>query len=65
MEIPILVVARGGSVVNKFEQHSLQGALNLKDFLEQTGEYKEVLMFQRVGAFGPMGEWVEIEGVEC
>lgn len=65
MGIPILVVAKNSSVVNKFEQRSLQCALNLKDFLEQTGDYKQVSIFQRVGAFGPMGEWVEIAGVDC
>jgi len=64
MDIPILVVAKSALTVNKFKQQSIQGALNLKDFLEQTGEYEEVSIFQRVGAFGPMGEWVEMEGVE-
>ena len=39
MAQPLLVVARNTSKLNKFSQDSLQGALNLRDFLEQSGEY--------------------------
>lgn len=51
-------------MLNKFEQGSIQGALNLKDFLEQTGDYLEVLLFQRVGSPGPEGEWVQVGQVD-
>lgn len=65
MNVPILVVARNGTTINKFAQSSLQGAFNIRDFLEETGEYNDVSIFQRVGVFGPLGEWVQIEDVEC
>lgn len=65
MGTQILVVAKGDTVVNKFEQTSIQAALNLKDFLEETGDYKQVLIFQRAGSVGPTGEWVEMPGIEC
>jgi hypothetical protein len=64
MDVPILVVAKSRSALNKFEQRSLQTALNLKDFLEQTGEYEQVSIFHRVGSLGPVGEWIELAAVE-
>ena len=50
----ILVVATGSSALNKFEQNSLQRAYNIRDFLEQTGEYDEVSIFQLRSAEGPL-----------
>lgn len=65
MESQILVVARSSSALNKFKQQSLQDAFNLKDFLEETGDYAEVSIFQRVASVGPIGEWVKLEPIEC
>jgi hypothetical protein len=59
----ILVVAKGKSVVNKFEQGSLLQAFNTKDFLQETGDYEEVSIFQ-LGSAGAT-EWVKLQEVEC
>jgi hypothetical protein len=61
----ILVVARGGSVLNRFEQASLVQALNIKDFLLETGDYEEVSIFQHSPTLGPEKEWVKLQEVEC
>jgi hypothetical protein len=61
----ILVVARSSSAFNKFDQSSLQRAYNMKDFLEQTGEYEEVSIFQLQSSAGPMKEWVKLGELEC
>lgn len=59
-----LVVARSKSALNKFEQSSLQSAFNTKDFLEETGEYDEVSIFQLCSSQGPMREWVKLNEPE-
>ena len=59
-----LVVARSKSALNKFEQSSLQSAFNTKDFLEETGEYDEVSIFQLCSSQGPVREWVELNEPE-
>jgi hypothetical protein len=61
----ILVVARSSSALNKFEQSSLQRAFNIKDFLEETGEYDEVSIFQLCSTDGPLREWVKLNELEC
>ena len=60
----ILVVGRSGSTLNKFEQTSLQSAFNIKDFLEQTGDYEEVSIFQHSSGEGPVREWVKLGEIE-
>jgi len=60
----ILVVGRSGSTLNKFEQASLQSAFNIKDFLEQTGDYEEVSIFQHSREEGPLSEWVKLGDLE-
>jgi len=65
MTSSIMVVAKSDFFVNKFEQPSLRNALNLKDFLEQTGDYDRVSLFQRADDFRPVGEWVEMAELEC
>lgn len=61
---PLLVVAKSDSALNKFEQASLMQALNLKDFLEQTGQYSEVSVYQLSAAEGPTREWVKLQDAE-
>ena len=61
----LLVVAKSRSKINKFEQGSFRGAINLRDFLEQTGEFDEVTIFQLRSNQGPMKEWVALTEVEC
>ena len=65
MAQPLLVVARNTSKLNKFSQDSLQGALNLRDFLEQSGEYDAVTIFQLRAVDGAMKEWVVLSEIEC
>jgi hypothetical protein len=64
MTQPLLIVAKGASKLNKFEKGSLQEAANLRDFLEQTGEFDQVEIFQLRGAEGPMKEWVSLVEIE-
>jgi hypothetical protein len=61
---PLLVVARSTSVLNRFAQDSLQGALNVRDFLEQTGEYDAVTILQLRSVDGAMKEWVALSEIE-
>lgn len=60
----ILVVGKSGSTLDKFEQTSLQSAFNIKDFLEQTGDYEEVSIFQHSPSDGPLREWVKLGELE-
>lgn len=61
----IMVIAKSDSVLNKFGQESLREAVNTKDFLEQTGEYTEVSIFQLLSTDGLMTEWVKLKEIEC
>jgi len=65
MKPKLLVVAKGSSVLNKFEQRSMQEAINTKDFLEQTEAYEEVSIFQLLSSEGPLKEWVKLSDLEC
>ena len=60
MTQPLLVVAKGHSKVSNFEQSSLLGAINIRDFLEQTGEFEEVAIFQLRPNEGATKEWVSL-----
>jgi hypothetical protein len=60
MKPTLLVVARGTSTLNKFEQGSLLEAFNIRDFLEETGDYIEVCIFQLLSSKGPTKEWVKL-----
>ena len=61
----MLVVARGDSVLNKFEQDSLLRAINLKDFLEQTGQYSDVSIYQLRPTDGGRTEWAKLDELEA
>ena len=65
MTQPLLVLAKSRSSSSKFEQDSLVGAVNLKDFLEQTGEFDEITIFQLKSTEGPTKEWVSLSQIEC
>ena len=65
MSQSLLVVAKGSSKLNRFEQNSFQGAINIRDFLEQTGEYDEVTIFQLRSTEGMMKEWVAINEIDA
>ena len=65
MPQPLLVVARSTSRSCRFEKSSLREAINLKDFLEQTGEFEGVEIFQLRSAEGPTKEWVSMKEIEC
>jgi hypothetical protein len=65
MSQSLLVVAKGSSKLNRFEQNSFQGAVNIRDFLEQTGEYDEVTIFQLRSAEGMLKEWVAINEIDA
>jgi hypothetical protein len=65
MSQSLLVVAKSSSKLNKFAHSSLLSAINIRDFLEQTGEYDEVTIFQLRSVEGSMKEWVTLSEIEC
>jgi hypothetical protein len=56
-----VVATTPGRAVNRFAQASLMEARNLKDFLEQTGEYEAVAIFELEKSIGPLRQWAELE----
>ena len=57
----IVVATTSGGAVNRFPQASLVEARNLKDFLEQTGEYASVAIFELEKSVGPLRQWGELQ----
>ncbi len=47
--------------VNRFHQASLLEARNLRDFLEQTGDYESVGIYELEKSEGPMTQWAELQ----
>lgn len=64
MRPSFLVVARNGELFNKFQQDSLLGAVNIKDFLEGLGDYQDVSIFQHSLNGGSEGEWVRLQALD-
>jgi hypothetical protein len=57
----VVVATTSGGAVNRFAQASLAEARNLKDFLEQTGEYRAVALYELEKSMGPLRQWAELE----
>jgi len=57
----VVVAATRGASVNRFPQNSLTEARNLKDFLEQTGDYSTVTIYELEKTLGPLQQWAELE----
>jgi hypothetical protein len=57
----VVVATASERAVSRFPQASLTGARNLKDFLEQTGEYGSVAIYELEKSIGPMRQWSELE----
>ncbi len=58
----LIVVATASELaINRFPQASLTEARNLKEFLEQTGEYATVAIFELEKSIGPLRQWAELE----
>jgi|HubBroStandDraft_1064217.scaffolds.fasta_scaffold306660_2 hypothetical protein len=57
----VVVATTPGRAPNRFPQASLTEARNLKDFLEQTGEYGTVAIFELEKSIGPFRQWAELE----
>ena len=57
----VVVAITSASAVNRFTQSSLIEARNLKDFLEETGEYRTVAIFELEKSVGPLRQWTELE----
>ena len=64
MKPSFLVVARNGDLIDKFGQDSMLSAVNIKDFLEQLGDYQEVQIFQLSLNSGADKEWVKVDAFE-
>lgn len=57
----VVVATSGEGAVNRFPQPSLREARNLKDFLEQTGEFRAVKVYELDKSIGPMRQWAELQ----
>jgi hypothetical protein len=57
----VVVATTLGGAVNRFAQASFGEARNLKDFLEQTGEYKAVAIHELEKSIGPLRQWAELK----
>jgi hypothetical protein len=56
-----VVATTRGAAINKFPAGSLTEARNLKDFLEQTGEYSTVVIYELEKTLGPLQQWADLE----
>jgi hypothetical protein len=57
----VVVATTRAASVNRFPEDSLTRARNLKDFLEQTGEYSAVKIYELEKTLGPLKQWAELE----
>jgi len=57
----VIVATTSAGAVNRFAQDSLTRARNLKDFLEQTGDYKAVAVYELEKSLGPLRQWAELK----
>jgi hypothetical protein len=57
----VVVAATRAASVNRFPQNSLTEARNMKDFLEQTGDYSTVTIYELEKTLGPLQQWAELE----
>lgn len=58
----LLVVGTSSDcAVNRFPQGSMTEARNLKDFLQQTGEYESVSIYELEKSVGPIRQWAELQ----
>jgi len=60
---PLLIIGVTEQTMNRFMLGSLREAQNLKDFLEETGEYKRVGVYQVRKGEGTLSELRELEQV--
>ncbi len=61
MRTLVVVATAAGAAVNRFRKDSLTGARNLKDFLEQTGDYSAVTIYELEKTVGPLQQWAELQ----
>jgi hypothetical protein len=57
----MVVATMSEHTINRFPQATLIEARNLKDFLEETGEYSGVAIYELVSSIGPLRQWAELE----
>jgi hypothetical protein len=57
----VVVATTSERAINRFPQASLTEARNLKDFLEQTGEFGTVAIYELEKSIGPLTQWAELE----
>jgi hypothetical protein len=56
----IVVATAGEGAVNRFQVASLREARNMKDFLEQTGEFRAAKIYELDKSIGPLRQWAEL-----
>ena len=57
----IVVATTTEQMVNRFPKASLIEALNLRDYLEQTGDYRSVSIYELEKSEGPLRQWTELQ----
>jgi len=56
----VVVALARERLVNRFHQGSLGEARNLRDFLEQTGDYESVSIYELAKSDGPLTQWAQL-----
>ena len=59
----IVVAATIAGTINKFPLNTFTEARNLKDFLEQIGEYGSVDIYEQEKSLGPIKQWAKLEEI--
>ena len=61
MKPAYLIVAKNGDLVNRFEMDSMLRALNIRDYLEDLGDYQQVSIYQLALSYDSDKRWVPVE----
>lgn len=56
----VVVATTSEGTVNRFQVASLMEAHNLKDFVEQTGEFRAAKIYELEKSIGPLRQWAEL-----
>ncbi|MDA4128161.1 MAG: hypothetical protein OK422_01645 [Thaumarchaeota archaeon] len=64
MQFAVVATTNEG-YMKKYPLQSLPEARNTRDFLEETGEYRGIAIYQLQGQTGPLKEWVELEEISA
>lgn len=57
----VVVATTSKGAVNRFSQPSLTAAMNIKDFLQQTGDYSTVAIYDLPRSGEPLKQWSALD----